>query len=149
MLQFRKFCPSTNNMIAAASDANNQMLTHYHHGVFGLVNKGRWSCCANTSRACHGCSLVTKPKREGEWFKWSYSQQRWERESKKRKAEVERGGNAWGTRKRIWLQLNHLQLWFYLPRSCYDPASCCYPDFSACVDGLCRWCIDRQPTHVL
>lgn len=46
----------------AATDAGNNMLTHHHHGVYGLINRGRWSCCANPRRACSGCSPVTFTK---------------------------------------------------------------------------------------
>jgi len=43
----------------ASREWGNKMLSHYHKGVYGLVNKGRWSCCANPTRACSGCSPVT------------------------------------------------------------------------------------------
>jgi len=31
----------------STADAGNSMLSHHHHGVYGLINKSRWSCCAN------------------------------------------------------------------------------------------------------
>lgn len=46
-------------MYIAAADAGNSMLTYHHHGVYGLNNRGRWSCCANQRRASAGCSPVT------------------------------------------------------------------------------------------
>lgn len=48
-----------------AQDGGNMFLSHHHHGVFGLVNKGRWSCCANPRRACPGCSLSTITDKKG------------------------------------------------------------------------------------
>ena len=40
----------------AAKDSNVQMVSYHHHGVYGLINKGRWSCCANPRRDFVGCS---------------------------------------------------------------------------------------------
>lgn len=51
---------------AVAKDGGNMFLSHHHHGVFGLINKGRWSCCANPRRACPGCSPSTIVEKKGD-----------------------------------------------------------------------------------
>ena len=43
----------------ASRDASVVMLPQHHHGVYGLLNKGRWSCCANQRRDTVGCSTST------------------------------------------------------------------------------------------
>ena len=47
-------------MHAAASDKGNEMLSHYHAGVYGLVYKKRWSCCG-LQRMAPGCSTTSVP----------------------------------------------------------------------------------------